>query len=88
MKTHAIKTLIFIIQWAKFIQDFISSDPESGIGYTLEELKILFDTLIMSVFSYAVEVRACAYASKYLSKIDKFCKRHMATPKRAYSSAM
>ena len=44
-------------------------------GYTLEELTILFHSLIMSVFTYAIEVWACAYGSKYLSKIDKFCKR-------------
>ena len=29
----------------------------------------------MSVFSFGIEVWACAYGSKYLSKIDKFCKR-------------
>ena len=44
-------------------------------GYTLEELTILFHSLIMSVFTYAIEVWACAYGSKYLFKIDKFCKR-------------
>ena len=44
-------------------------------GYTLEELTILFHSLIMSVFTYAIEVWACAYGSRYLSKIDKFCKR-------------
>ena len=44
-------------------------------GYTLEELKILFYSLIMSVFTYAIEVWACAYSGKYFSKIDKFCKR-------------
>ena len=44
-------------------------------GYTLEELTILFHSLIMSVFTYGIEVWACAYGSKYLSKIDKFCKR-------------
>ena len=43
-------------------------------GYTLEELTILFHSLIMSVFTYAIEVWACAYGSKYLSKIAKFCK--------------
>ena len=36
-------------------------------GYTLEELTILFHSLIMSVFTYAIEVWACAYGSKYLS---------------------
>ena len=44
-------------------------------GYTLEELTILFHSLIMSVFTYAIEVWACAYGSKYLCKIDKFCNR-------------
>ena len=44
-------------------------------GYTLEELTILFHSLIMSVFTNATEVQACAYGGKYLSKIDKFCKR-------------
>ena len=44
-------------------------------GYTLEELTILFHSLIMSVFTYAIEVWACAYGGKYVSKIDKFCKR-------------
>ena len=44
-------------------------------GYTLEELTILFHSLIMSVFTYTIEVWACAYGSRYFSKIDKFCKR-------------
>ena len=29
----------------------------------------------MSLFMYAIEVWACAYEGKYLSCIDKFCKR-------------
>ena len=29
----------------------------------------------MSLFSYAIEVWACACDSKYLSQIDRFCKR-------------
>ena len=29
----------------------------------------------MSVFKNTIEVWACAYVGKYLSKIDKFCKR-------------
>ena len=44
-------------------------------GYTIEEITILFCSFIMSVFTYAIEVWACAYGSKYLSKIDKFCKQ-------------
>ena len=44
-------------------------------GYTLEEFTILFQSLIMSVFTYATEVWACAYGGKYLSNIDNFCNR-------------
>ena len=29
----------------------------------------------MSIFTNTIEVWACAYVGKYLSKIDKFCKR-------------
>ena len=37
---------------------------------------LLFDNLIMSLFSYAVGVWAwCAYDGKYLSQMDRFCKR-------------
>ena len=61
-------------------------------GYTLEELTILFYSLIyMFVFTYAIEAWACAYGSKYLSKIDKFCKpawNYGYTPRIAYSSTM
>ena len=44
-------------------------------GYSREELTTLFDSLIMSLFTYAIEVWACAYDGKYLAQIDKFCKR-------------
>ena len=44
-------------------------------GYSLHELTVLFNSLIMSLFSYAIEVWACASESKYLCQIDKFCKR-------------
>lgn len=44
-------------------------------GYTLQELTILFDSLIMSLFIYGIEIWACAYEGKYLSRIDKFCRR-------------
>ena len=40
-------------------------------GYTLEELTILSHTLIVSLFTYTIEVQACAYGSKYLSKISQ-----------------
>lgn len=35
----------------------------------------LFNSLIMSLFSYAIEVWRSALEYKYLSRIDKFCKR-------------
>ena len=44
-------------------------------GYSLQELTLLFYSLIMSLFTYAIEVWACADYSKYLSQIDRFCKR-------------
>jgi len=43
-------------------------------GYSLQELTLLFDSLIMSLFTYAIEMWACAYYRKYLSQIDRFCK--------------
>ena len=44
-------------------------------GYSLQELTLLFDSPTMSLFTYVIEVWACAYYGKYLSKIDRFCKR-------------
>ena len=44
-------------------------------GFPLQELTLLFDSLIMSLFTYVIEVWASAHYSKYLSHIDKFCKR-------------
>ena len=44
-------------------------------GYPLQELTLLFDSLIMSLFSYPIEFWVCAYDSKYLSQIDRFRKR-------------
>ena len=43
--------------------------------YPLQELTLLFDSLIMSLFSYPIEFWVCAYDSKYLSQIDRFSKR-------------
>ena len=44
-------------------------------GYSKEEITILFDSLIMLLFTYAIKVWVCAYEGKYLVQIDKFCKR-------------
>ena len=44
-------------------------------GYTTENLDLLFQSLILSVFVYAIEVWGCAFYSKYLSRIDKLFSR-------------
>ena len=38
-------------------------------GYSLQELTLLHDSLIMSLFTYAIEMWACAHYSKYLSPL-------------------
>ena len=42
--------------------------------YSSQELTLLFESLIMSLFMYAIEVWACAYDWKYLLQIDRFIK--------------
>ena len=44
-------------------------------GLSLEQLDLLFESLIMSIFTFAIELWGCAYESKYLNQIDKFIKR-------------
>ena len=44
-------------------------------GYSKEQLTILFDTLIMSLFSYGIEVWGSALEKKYLERIDTFLRR-------------
>ena len=44
-------------------------------GFSLQELTLQFDSLIMSLFTYAIEVWVSAHYCKYLSHIDKFRKR-------------
>lgn len=41
-------------------------------GYSKEDLHLLFNSLIMSVFYFAIEVWACAYDTKYLGQMDNF----------------
>ena len=40
-------------------------------GYSSENLDLLFQSLILSVFTYAIEVWGCTFYSEYLSRIDK-----------------
>ena len=44
-------------------------------GYSIGNLDLLFQSLILSVFTYAIEVWGCAFYSKYLSRIDKLFAR-------------
>ena len=44
-------------------------------GYSLQELTLLFENIIMPLFTYAIEVWACAHYGKYFPQIDRFCKR-------------
>ena len=44
-------------------------------GYSKEQLTYLFDTLIMSIFIYGIEVWGSALEKKYLDRIDKFLRR-------------
>ena len=41
----------------------------------MKDLEMLFNSLIVSLFFYAIEVWGGASQSKYLSRIDKFFKR-------------
>ena len=44
-------------------------------GLPLDDLHILFTSLILPTLTYAVEVWGCAYYHKYLSRIDRLFKR-------------
>ena len=44
-------------------------------GCSIESLDLLFQSLIVAVFTYAIEVWGCAFYSKYLSRIDKLFAR-------------
>ena len=44
-------------------------------GYSKDQLSKLFDSLIMSLFLYGLEVWASAYQRKYLDRIDTFFRR-------------
>ena len=44
-------------------------------GYTKENLNLLFESLILSLFYYGIEVWGSALQNKYLQRIDKFFRR-------------
>ena len=44
-------------------------------GYSKDQLNNLFNSLVMSVFLYRIEVWGAAYQQKYLVRIDRFLMR-------------
>ena len=44
-------------------------------GLPLDHPRLLFTSLILPIFTYAVQVWGCAYYHKYLSRIDRLFKR-------------
>ena len=42
---------------------------------TVEQLDLLFNSLIMSVLTYGIELWGCVYYDKYFKQIDKFVSR-------------
>ena len=44
-------------------------------GFSVDYLDLFFKSLILSIFTYAIEVWGGAFYNKYLSRIDKFVNR-------------
>ena len=44
-------------------------------GFTTKQLELLFQSLIMSLFTFGVELSGGASYTKYISQIDKFVNR-------------
>ena len=64
---HKANSRLYILQgWKIHIQLLYSRASTTGT---------LYDSLIMTTFLYGIEVWASAYADKYNSQIDKFCRR-------------
>ena len=44
-------------------------------GLFVKQLDLLFNSPIMSIFTYGIELWGCAYYSKYLNQIDELINR-------------
>ena len=44
-------------------------------GFSVKQLNLLFNSLIMSIFTYGIELWGSTYYSKYLNQIDKLINR-------------
>ena len=65
----------FNLRLVKLVGDFTYLRLCKFYGYSKENLHLLFNSLIMSVFFLAIEVWTCAYDTKYLGQIDNFFRR-------------
>ena len=57
------------------IRIYATSNRLTTLSYRKELTN--FDSLIMSLFLYAIEVWGCAFQDKYISRFDKFCKHSL-----------
>ena len=73
-----------MLQLSKCHIDYLLSKTSSRLyiirickyyGYFIENLDLLFQSLILLVFTYVIEVWGCAFYSKYLSRIVKLFAR-------------
>ena len=55
-------------------------------SYASDQLTKLFETLILSLFTYAIEVWGSALLKKYLKRIDQFFRRARSTKEYDMSS--
>ncbi|CAB4004397.1 Hypothetical predicted protein, partial [Paramuricea clavata] len=53
----------------------VTSSGDSALNFPLSELTKLFDSLILSLFYYAIEVWGSALQAKYIDKFSKFLNR-------------
>lgn len=72
-----------VTNWDIHIDDMLSKASSrmyilrvcKSYGYSKDQLNNLFNSLVMSVFLYGIEVWGAAYQRKYLDRIDRFLKR-------------
>ena len=54
---------------------FLEYVLEGIYGYQKEHLSYLFDSIILSLFLYGIEIWGSALQKKYLDRVDRFFKR-------------
>ena len=53
-------------------------------GYSKDQLSNLFDSLIMSLFYYGIQILGAALQIEYLERIDRFLRRAYSLTKISY----